>query len=114
DATSALGNAAEGIYFYLGAGPATVGGTTPNRIGHNGDAGVWIADGAGITVRGNTIDANGGLGIDLGDPGVTANDPGDADGGPNGLQNFPVLDPAFAGGTEISGTLDTAANGSFV
>jgi len=114
DGTSALGNAAEGIYFYFGAGPAVVGETTPNRIEHNGDAGVWIADGTGITVRGNTIDANGGLGIDLGGAGVTANDPLDADAGPNGLQNFPVLDPAFAGGTEVSGTLDTTANGSFV
>src|SRR5207253_437996 len=114
DGTSALGNTREGVYFYAGAGQTVVGGTTPNRIGHNGDAGVWIADGTGITGRGNTIDANGGLGIDVGDPGVTANDPGDADAGANELQNFPVLDPAFAGGTEVSGTLDTTANGSFV
>src|SRR5207248_4269211 len=60
------------------------------------------------------MDANGGLGIDVGDQGVTANDPSDVDAGPNGLQNFPVLDPAFAGGTEVSGTLDTTASGSFV
>ena len=43
-------------------------------------------------VRGNPIFANGGLGIDLNNDGVTGNDAGDSDAlGPNELQNFPVL-----------------------
>ena len=38
----------------------------------------------------NSIHTNGGLGIDLGDDGVTANDTRDTDSGPNSLQNFPT------------------------
>ena len=43
------------------------------------------------TVRQNSIHSNGGLGIDLGDDGVTSNDSGDTDSGPNNLQNYPTL-----------------------
>ena len=39
----------------------------------------------------NSIAFNGQLGIDLDGDGVTPNDPGDLDRGPNGLQNFPKL-----------------------
>jgi len=50
----------------------------------------------GVDVSGNSIFANGELGIDLrtvpsSAAGVTPNDDGDADEGPNGFQNFPVL-----------------------
>jgi hypothetical protein len=50
---------------------------------------------AGNTIRGNSIFNNGdagfGISIDLSDDGATANDNADSDGGPNNLQNFPVL-----------------------
>jgi len=39
----------------------------------------------------NKIYGNREMGIDLGDDGVTLNDNLDADSGPNGLQNFPVI-----------------------
>ncbi|MBS0508603.1 MAG: right-handed parallel beta-helix repeat-containing protein, partial [Proteobacteria bacterium] len=79
--------------------------------------------GAGISVigtgTGNTLLCNSiygtkgtGLGIDLGNDGVTPNDPGDADTGPNNLQNFPVLHSAITDGFQLSlqGALNSKAN----
>jgi hypothetical protein len=55
------------------------------------------------------------MGIDLGLDGVTLNDLGDADEGPNGLQNYPVLSAAttISGATTVAGTLNSLANTSF-
>jgi CSLREA domain-containing protein len=44
-----------------------------------------------ITLNRNSIHDNGDLGVDLSPDGVTPNDPGDADDGPNTLLNFPVF-----------------------
>ena len=56
-----------------------------------------------------------GLGIDLGEDGVTPNDDMDPDPGPNGLQNFPVITKAKRGQTttKIKGTLNSAPNEPF-
>jgi hypothetical protein len=109
-------NGQDGVYVYAGAGRSSIGGTAPNWIGHNGGAGVRLASTAGTrhAVRGNVIVENGGLGIDIGVAGVTPNDPDDVDGGANCQQNFPVLDPAFPGGTDVSGTLDSTPGAGFV
>jgi hypothetical protein len=60
----------------------------------------------------NSIYNNGGLGIDLGNNGVTPNDPGDTDTGPNEELNFPVITSAvyISGTTTVSGTLDIDTN----
>ncbi|HUC33681.1 MAG TPA: right-handed parallel beta-helix repeat-containing protein, partial [Ilumatobacteraceae bacterium] len=115
DLTTPLGNGEYGIYVYGSAGRTEIGGTVANLIAANGDAGVRLPAGTRNTVRANVILDNGGLGIDLGtSAGVTLNDAGDVDGGANGSQNFPVLDAGFAGGTQVSGTLDGAASKSFI
>lgn len=69
--------------------------------------GLGIADG-NIFSR-NRIYSNGGLGIDLGPDGVTANDSMDPDNGPNELKNFPVITSVSATGT-IVGSLNSTPN----
>lgn len=83
-----------------------------NIIYQNGNAGIAVVDnsGTGNTISQNAIYANGttaqALGIDLdssggyGD-GVTINDLGDADGGPNGSNNFTMISAAYLSGTEL-------------
>jgi hypothetical protein len=98
----------------------TVGGAGPgegNTIAFNTGAGVVVdpdEGGTGIQIRGNSIYSNGGLGIDLAGDGVTPNDPGDADAGPNGLQNFPSLSVALAGAsTRVTGSVNSSADTTF-
>jgi hypothetical protein len=49
----------------------------------------------------NSIYNNSSLGIDLGGNGVTANDNGDADPGPNEYFNFPVITSTYGNGTDL-------------
>jgi titin len=79
-------------------------------------AGIRIRDGAtNNLISGNSIFANGGLGIDLGVYLVTANDNCDADSGANMLQNFPVLTEAVSGnGAGVRGTLNSRPNQAFL
>lgn len=112
-------NAGAGVRLLNVAGN-TVGGTAPgagNIIAFNATDGIQVAANGGPAnpLLGNSIDANGDLGIDLGSDGVTPNDPPaslDGDDGPNDLQNFPVLARAFVedGATVVEGILDSAAS----
>jgi CSLREA domain-containing protein len=83
-----------------------------NTIAHNSGDGIVLPDaGTGNTIESNDIHDNGLLGIDLGADGVTINDIGDGDAGPNDFQNFPELASVRVGaGTFIDGILRSAAN----
>jgi len=118
-----LGNGEAGIGIRGSVG-TMIGGTTSgagNVIAFNGSNGVvHVLTGGGNTghaILGNSIFSNGGLGIDLGNlMGVTPNDPGDADTGPNNLQNFPVLNGATSTttATTIRGTLNSKPFGIYL
>jgi hypothetical protein len=109
-----------GIQLTTASG-VTIGGTAagaPNVIAFNNGRGVNVVSGTGNAISGNTIFANGSLGIDLGGNGVTANDAGsppDQDTGANNLQNFPVLTLATSGAslTTIAGTLASTPSTTF-
>ena len=116
--SAALPNAGNGVDIQSGASNTTIGGTTPgtkNVIAFNGARGVFVESGTGNAILGNTIAFNAALGIDLAPSGVTPNDPGDPDTGPNLLQNFPVLTSvALAPATtEIQGSLNSLASLNF-
>jgi CSLREA domain-containing protein len=65
----------------------------PNEIAFSSYRGITI-DGAssGVEIGPNSIHDNTYPGIDLGGDGITQNDALDYDTGPNGLQNFPVIE----------------------
>ena len=122
-----LGNDGAGVLLGSGSDRTLVGrmnadgvAVEPNNIAFNGGDGISVEGGANQQIRGNSIHSNGQLGIDLGSvpaatDGVTANDAGDADTGPNGLQNHPVVTFAQANGatTTISGNLDSLPSRSY-
>jgi titin len=96
----------------------TIGGTAAgarNTIAFNGGVGVILSGTAatGNAILGNSIGNNGGLGIDLDSNGVTANDVGDADTGPNNLQNFPVVTSAESSLSTVTFTLNSTPNTTF-
>ena len=124
--TIALGNDNSGVAVSLASLNNTIGGTAAgagNLIAFNGlpannRSGVDIVDISTATVLGNSIFSNASLGINLGfngADGVTPNDPGDADTGPNNLQNFPVLTSVktSVGMTTIIGTLNSIASTTY-
>ena len=100
-----------GMAAYAYAGSNVV--FSRNLVRDNAGPGVLVMNANGTTITQNSFSSNGGLSIDL-DPrsidpnglgtpqGVTINDNGDADAGPNGLRNYPVIVSASLIGTELS------------
>lgn len=68
-----------------------------------------------VSVLGNSIFSNGGLGISFGNSGPTPNDLGDADNGPNNRQNYPLLTSATvsSGNLIVKGTLNSLPNATY-
>jgi CSLREA domain-containing protein len=115
-----LGNAYIGIRITDGAANNLIGGDAPdegNTIAFNAFDGITLnsAAGSGNSLLANSIFSNGGLGIDLNEDGVTLNDPGDSDSGPNGLQNYPVLNSLIKshGSPTVFGSLDSKPNAAY-
>ncbi|MEM7049541.1 MAG: hypothetical protein AAF604_07780 [Acidobacteriota bacterium] len=118
-----LGNTRHGIVIVSGANRNTIADGVPrgviirdataNTIAYNGFDGIAVLDGVQNDIYANRIHDNGGLGIDLANDGVTPNDPGDPDVGPNNLQNFPVITSVVVGSsdTTVTGTLDLGPGG---
>jgi hypothetical protein len=91
--------------------------STANVIANSLADGVALRGGAPpalqIQILYNTYRNNTELAIDLNDDGPTANDPLDADTGPNALQNYPLLTSAVrspGGAVQVNGTLHSEAD----
>jgi CSLREA domain-containing protein len=115
-ATDTLGNSTGGVRLGAETQGNRIGGTRTgegNVIQFNGGPGVNVAGGAGTSILGNSIFANAGRGIDLGNDGVTPNDVTDVDTGPNGLQNFPEVESYNAVTERLRYSLDSAPNTRF-
>ena len=89
-----------------------------NVIAHNaGQGGVVVRNGVASSILGNAIFLNApGLGIDLVPIGPNPNDPGDADTGPNELQNTPVMTAGSTtnGTVKLDGSLSSQANTTYL
>ncbi len=103
----AIGNNGPGIMNYGASNGHQIGGTGAgqgNIIAYNLTGGIKMANNSssGVVISGNSIYANGNLGIDLGNNGVTVNDSGDTDSGANDLLNFPILSQLSISGSNLT------------
>jgi hypothetical protein len=104
--TSALGNTLSGVLIQGSASSNTVGGLVAgarNVIANNGADGVAVVNNSlGNGILGNTIYSNGGLGTDLANDGVTANNGTTSGALPNGDMDRPVYTTAALAGTTLT------------
>lgn len=116
DGTMPLPNGGPGVNVVGGNDNMIVG----NLVAFNAGPGVRVVkDGEDPALRNkismNAIFENGGLGIDLGPPGITPNDGDDSDDGPNKLQNTPTITSVTqaGGSTTIEGFVKSTLSGTF-
>lgn len=118
----AAGNGGAGIVATFGAhdnsiGAAVGGSADGNTVQFNGGPGIWISPtgAAGNRVLNNATFGNGGIGIDLGEVGPTANQATPPTSGPNRLQNHPTLTKATRSGSidVIQGWLNASPNAAY-
>lgn len=112
-----VGNTSDGIYFVNGTFDNQVGGTGSgegNLIAFNRN-GIRADSGVRNFFKRNRMFSNDLLGIDLAPVGVTPNDTGDGDSGPNNLQNYPVITYVNAQTSSITlnGTFNSTPNQTF-
>jgi len=92
--SSYQGNSGDGLAIDFNCDDNSV---DSNLIADNGGDGVNVViNSLRNTITRNVFYGNGQLAIDLGDDGVTVNDSGDVDAGPNGLLNYPEIDSVFS------------------
>src|SRR5262249_41689470 len=115
----AVPNTQDGVAIMAGASQNTIGGGTAslgNTIAFNQGSGVGVTGSTSTAniIRANSIFANTGIGIDLGDDGQTPND-SQGHTGPNNFQNFPTLLSTTPGTglAEFVGTLQSQPNALF-
>ncbi|MEO7934091.1 MAG: M12 family metallopeptidase [Chthoniobacterales bacterium] len=123
--TAAIGNMWSGIALFSGATGNLIGGLNSgqgNLISGNNLRGIDLFDATtfGNRIQRNAIYGNAQLAINLAAGsedgfGVTANDIGDTDTGPNTLQNFPILTSVLVSSTRttLTGTLNSQPNQSY-
>jgi CSLREA domain-containing protein len=116
DLSTAIPNGADGVNVCDDATGTVVGSVAlgGNVISGNGESGIGVEPTALLnnSFAANSIYGNTGLGIDLARDGVTDNDTGDGDTGPNGFQNFPVITSAASSGvsSSVQGSINTTAS----
>jgi CSLREA domain-containing protein len=112
DGVSPLGNGSGGVgdaAVRITGGDASI---SSNTIAYSaGDGIIVIGATTDAEIGGNAIFLNDGIAIDLNDDGVTANDAGDGDAGPNTLQNFPTVTTASTNASGTSVTLNLQTGG---
>ncbi len=115
DGTTAVPNGGIGVRISGSGTNNSIGVAAANKIAHNAGQGVSVATSAllvGNPIRTNEIFSNGIQAIDLGEDGFTGNDATDADGGANGLQNFPTISTAQISGLNVQLAVSVDSSGT--